>query len=119
MARTFFKLFLLFFGGDDRDRTCDPLNANQMLSQLSYTPKKNIQYELRELNLLILKFFVNGFFLFILFFLKKVDFESEKGSFLPVYYKQGAGIIYGSPFVSKTPGLEKSKSAKSSFAGSV
>ncbi len=27
-----------FFGGDDRSRTCDPLNANQMLSQLSYIP---------------------------------------------------------------------------------
>ena len=25
-------------GGGDRDRTCDLLNANQMLSQLSYTP---------------------------------------------------------------------------------
>ncbi len=25
-------------GGDDRSRTCDPLNANQMLSQLSYIP---------------------------------------------------------------------------------
>ena len=27
-------------GGDDRNRTCDPLNANQVLSQLSYIPKK-------------------------------------------------------------------------------
>ena len=27
-------------GGDDRSRTCDPLNANQMLSQLSYIPIK-------------------------------------------------------------------------------
>ena len=26
-------------GGHDRDRTCDPLRARQMLSQLSYTPK--------------------------------------------------------------------------------
>ena len=26
-------------GGDDRSRTCDPLRAKQMLSQLSYTPK--------------------------------------------------------------------------------
>ncbi len=25
-------------GGDDRSRTCDPLRARQMLSQLSYTP---------------------------------------------------------------------------------
>ena len=25
-------------GGDDRNRTCDPLNANQVLSQLSYIP---------------------------------------------------------------------------------
>ena len=26
------------FGGDDRDRTCDVLVANQVLSQLSYIP---------------------------------------------------------------------------------
>lgn len=26
------------FGGGNRDRTCDLLNANQMLSQLSYAP---------------------------------------------------------------------------------
>ena len=26
-------------GGADRNRTCDPLNANQVLSQLSYSPK--------------------------------------------------------------------------------
>ena len=26
------------FGGRDRVRTCDPLVANQVLSQLSYTP---------------------------------------------------------------------------------
>ncbi len=25
-------------GGPDRSRTCDPLNANQVLSQLSYRP---------------------------------------------------------------------------------
>jgi hypothetical protein len=29
---------LKIFGGDDRSRTCDPLNANQVLSQLSYIP---------------------------------------------------------------------------------
>ena len=29
------------FGGGDRDRTCDLLNANQMLSQLSYTPTRS------------------------------------------------------------------------------
>ena len=28
----------LFLGGDKRDRTADPLNAIQALSQLSYTP---------------------------------------------------------------------------------
>ena len=27
-------------GGDKRVRTADPLNANQVLSQLSYIPKK-------------------------------------------------------------------------------
>ena len=30
-------------GGGDRDRTCDLLNANQMLSQLSYTPTLNLK----------------------------------------------------------------------------
>lgn len=28
------------FGGGNRDRTCDLLNANQMLYQLSYAPKQ-------------------------------------------------------------------------------
>ncbi len=32
--------FQIKTGGDDRSRTCDPLNANQVLSQLSYIPKK-------------------------------------------------------------------------------
>ena len=27
------------FGGDERDRTADPLLAKQVLSQLSYTPR--------------------------------------------------------------------------------
>lgn len=40
----FFSLFFdsertELFGGGNRDRTCDLLNANQMLSQLSYTPE--------------------------------------------------------------------------------
>ena len=30
--------FIPFFGGDERDRTDDPLLAKQVLSQLSYTP---------------------------------------------------------------------------------
>ena len=34
----------LFFIGDDRDRTCGLLNANQMLSQLSYIPKSLYSY---------------------------------------------------------------------------
>lgn len=33
------KKVRLRFGGGNRDRTCDLLNANQMLSQLSYAPK--------------------------------------------------------------------------------
>ena len=32
------NLFSIKVGGDDRNRTCDPLNANQVLSQLSYIP---------------------------------------------------------------------------------
>ena len=31
-----------YFGGDKRDRTADLLNAIQALSQLSYTPKRQI-----------------------------------------------------------------------------
>ena len=30
--------FLCVYGGDERDRTDDPLLAKQVLSQLSYTP---------------------------------------------------------------------------------
>ena len=41
-----FFLFFNFFGGGNRDRTCDLLNANQMLSQLSYAPKSD--WKLRE-----------------------------------------------------------------------
>ena len=33
-----FRLFPQAFGGDNRDRTADPLLAKQVLSQLSYTP---------------------------------------------------------------------------------
>ena len=33
------RLFLQKSGGDERDRTDDPLLAKQVLSQLSYTPK--------------------------------------------------------------------------------
>ena len=36
---TKFSKFVKSIGGGDRDRTCDLLNANQMLSQLSYAPK--------------------------------------------------------------------------------
>ena len=32
------SLFLIGSGGDERDRTDDPLLAKQVLSQLSYTP---------------------------------------------------------------------------------
>ena len=37
-----FPIFKKQCGGADRDRTCDLLNANQMRSQLSYSPNKNI-----------------------------------------------------------------------------
>jgi hypothetical protein len=52
----FFRLFLLkklaFYvsllniGGGNRDRTCDLLNANQMLSQLSYAPENSGMFSL-------------------------------------------------------------------------
>ena len=32
-------------GGDEEDRTPDPLRARQVLSQLSYTPMSFFQYE--------------------------------------------------------------------------
>ena len=42
----YIKTNLLFgrfvFGGDERDRTADPLLARQVLSQLSYTPNFRI-----------------------------------------------------------------------------
>ncbi len=34
------KFTFLFFGGAEEDRTPDPLLAKQVLSQLSYSPKK-------------------------------------------------------------------------------
>ena len=36
------KTVSFLFGGDKRDRTADLLTASQALSQLSYTPKPNI-----------------------------------------------------------------------------
>jgi hypothetical protein len=36
--KTYFSNTKKIFGGDDRSRTCDFLNANQALSQLSYIP---------------------------------------------------------------------------------
>ena len=38
----FQKTKILKLGGADRDRTCDLLNANQALSQLSYSPIQKI-----------------------------------------------------------------------------
>ncbi len=37
------------FGGRDRVRTCDPLLAKQVLSQLSYTPTTGLQFILEHL----------------------------------------------------------------------
>ena len=34
----FIAVITAFFGGNNRDRTCDPLLVRQMLSQLSYAP---------------------------------------------------------------------------------
>ena len=34
----FFTYLLQYAGGDEEDRTPDPLRARQVLSQLSYTP---------------------------------------------------------------------------------
>jgi hypothetical protein len=48
-------------GGDDWDRTSDLLNANQTLSQLSYTPTINEDQYVSEVrgNLVILRIAVN------------------------------------------------------------
>jgi hypothetical protein len=40
------------FGGRDRVRTCDPLLAKQVLSQLSYTPKPTLFFILNQLRIL-------------------------------------------------------------------
>ena len=37
--------YLKVNGGDEEDRTPDPLRARQVLSQLSYTPMSFFQYE--------------------------------------------------------------------------
>ena len=37
-------------GGDNRNRTDDPLLAKQVLSQLSYTPKKGIPSKLNNVS---------------------------------------------------------------------
>ena len=39
------------FGGDERDRTDDPLLAKQVLSQLSYTPKYLLKILIRPSKL--------------------------------------------------------------------
>jgi hypothetical protein len=39
MLKSCIEIVFLNYGGDDRNRTCDPLRAKQVLSQLSYTPK--------------------------------------------------------------------------------
>ena len=41
---------MLLNGGDEEDRTPDPLRARQVLSQLSYTPKYEVHKELSKLN---------------------------------------------------------------------
>ena len=46
-----FKLiFRLAYGGDEEDRTPDPLLARQVLSQLSYTPKFTLMVGLSGLE---------------------------------------------------------------------
>ena len=42
MQLLFLSITLTQIGGDDRDRTGDPLLAKQVLSQLSYIPPPNI-----------------------------------------------------------------------------
>ena len=39
------RVLSLALGGDERDRTDDPLLAKQVLSQLSYTPVIPLEYE--------------------------------------------------------------------------
>ena len=44
------------FGGDEQNRTVDPLLAKQVLSQLSYTPISVFPQDLSDLPLLIFFF---------------------------------------------------------------
>jgi hypothetical protein len=49
------------FGGRDRVRTCDPLLAKQVLSQLSYTPTFGVTFILKHFRALrnpFLRFFI-------------------------------------------------------------
>jgi hypothetical protein len=51
VATAYQKGMLVFFyvvkkvGGDERDRTVDPLRARQVLSQLSYTPMFKVPFK--------------------------------------------------------------------------
>ena len=56
-------------GGDEEDRTPDPLRARQVLSQLSYTPML-LTFSTKYI-LLYLSFFVNIFSKFLFIFYKK------------------------------------------------
>ena len=45
------RRFLESFGGRDRVRTCDPLLAKQVLSQLSYTPTVGTTTDFRAFSI--------------------------------------------------------------------
>ena len=53
VAFPFYHTFTLLqrVGGDERDRTDDPLLAKQVLSQLSYTPKYLLKISIRPSKL--------------------------------------------------------------------
>ena len=74
-------MHLTLFGGDERDRTADPLLARQVLSQLSYTP-----ISVKCLHILsFLALYVNYFSLFfekIFNFFLSVFFGGEPGKIL-------------------------------------
>ena len=74
------KMHLTCFGGDERDRTADPLLARQVLSQLSYTP-----ISVKCLHILsFLALYVNYFSLF---------FEKKFNLFLSVFFGGKPGKI--------------------------
>ena len=66
------------FGGDERDRTDDPLLAKQVLSQLSYTPISDFGYQISDFRPFGLFLFQYPDLLTILFSFLGAGLEPQK-----------------------------------------